>query len=93
MSSLECLGVLLWVGRNDEGVGVRKRHHRERHLAQGAGDHSGRMAEVELGLALRMCQRHEHLGPMALAPCDRFLDLRDSARVAVLIAKTLEDPL
>ncbi len=51
------------------------------------------LAKVRLSMAWRMRQRHEHL-PLATAPfANVILDDGLSAREAMLVAKTFEDPL
>ena len=51
VSGREGLGARSWRGRDEEGVAVGKRHHRECGLHADPLDLDGRLAEVELGFA------------------------------------------
>ena len=92
MPGLERLGALSWIRRHKERVRVGQRHHRQRRLQPHPGDLDGRLAEVELGLAGRLAQRHEHLAadPNLLRDIAANRDLAPG--VAVLVAQPLEDP-
>ena len=82
-----------WIGAHEASVAVRKRHDEEMHPMLHPGDERIRLAKVRLSMAWRMRQRHEHL-PVATAPfANVILDDGLSAREAMLIAKTFEDPL
>ena len=72
---------------------VGQRHHEQRHLGLLAAERDLRLAEVDLGLARPVRQRHEDLGLALLPGPDRVLDDRQAALVAVLVAQPLEDPL
>ncbi len=81
------------VGAHEASVAVRKRHDEEMRPMLHPGDERIRLAKVRLSMAWRMRQRHEHL-PVATAPfANVILDDGLSAREAMLIAKTFEDPL
>ena len=81
------------VGAHEASVAVRKRHDEEMRPMLHPGDERIRLAKVRLSMAWRMRQRHEHL-PLATAPfADVILDDGLSAREAMLVAKTFEDPL
>ncbi len=56
VSGLEGLGARSWRGRDEEGVGVGKRHHRECGIHSHACDLDRRLTEVELGLAGGLAQ-------------------------------------
>ena len=58
-----------------------------------AADHRHRLAEVDLRMAGRMHQRHEHLLRRAAAARHVVLHDREAARKAVLVPQPLEDPL
>ena len=57
-----------------------------------ADDHQG-FAEVALGVARRMGQRHEHLPGLAAVLADVVLDDGVPAIEAVLVPETLKDAL
>ena len=57
------------------------------------GDDNIGLAEVRLGLTRWMDQRHEHLALTTTLFSHVILDDGVAARKAVLVAKTLEDPL
>ena len=90
---LERLGAFAGKRLAEEGVAVRQRHHAEHHLDLAATIDGLRLAEVELGFARRMRQRHEDFGRLLLAAPDLVADDRDPAGVAVFVAEPLEDPL
>ena len=81
------------IGHDEDRVGVRQVHREEVDLLLDAADHADRLAEVGLGMARRMHQRHEHL--LRPLPPARHVVLhdRDAAREAVLVAQPLENPL
>ena len=82
-----------WIGAHEASVAVRKRHDEEMRPMLHPGDECICLAKVRLSMAWRMRQRHEHL-PVATAPfANVILDDGLSAREAMLIAKTFEDPL
>jgi hypothetical protein len=56
-------------------------------------DHPHRFAEIHLGMARRMRQRHEGLAPPRPLDPNVILDDGVAARKAMLVAKTLEYPL
>ena len=81
------------IGLHEAGVGVRQVHAEEVDLLPHAADHGHRLAEVDLGMAGRMGQRHEGLPPLRPADPHVVLHHRVAAGIAVLVAQTLEDPL
>ncbi len=82
-----------WIGRNETGVAVGKRHNEEMRPIPHAGDDRIRLAKVRLGVARRMRQRHEYLA-VATAPfANVILDDGLPTREAMLVAKTLKYPL
>ena len=58
-----------------------------------AADEHGRFAEVDLGMAGRMLQRHEHLPPAAAALADVVLHDGVAAGEARLVPEPLEHPV
>ncbi len=57
----ECLRRLRRIRLHEDRVAVRQIEGEEVNLAFRAADHGQRLAEVHLGMARRMRQRHEHL--------------------------------
>jgi len=90
---LEGLGALAWKGRDEEGVRVGQAHHRQGGLHPYAGDLDDRLAEVELGLARWLGERHEDLRVATSTLRDQSANLALGAAVAVLVTQPLEDPL
>ena len=63
----------------EEGVAVRQRHHAEHHLDLTTTIDGLRLAEIELGLARRMRQRHEDFGRLLLVTPQRNLQRQESS--------------
>ena len=80
-------------GLNETIVRVRQIEGHEVRLLLDAGNHHQRFAEIGLRLARRMAERHEHLLTAELGGAHIVLHDRVTARVVVLGAKPLEDPL
>ena len=81
------------VGHGEAGIAVGKVHGEKMRPPLDAGDDRIRLAKVRLGMARRMRQRYEHL-PETTAPFPNvILDDGLPTREAMLVAKTLEDPL
>ena len=78
---------------HETGVGVRQVHAEEMDLLTNAADGGDRLAEVDLGVARRMSQRHEGLTATRACNPDVVLHNCVAAAIAVLVAQTLEDPL
>ena len=93
MAGLEGLGAFAWESRDEEGVRVRKGHHRQCCFAAGPVDLDGCFAEVELGFARGLAQRDEDLGAVSLVLGDVATDLDLGALVAVLVSEALKDAL
>jgi len=74
---LERLGAFTREGLAEEGVAVRQRHHAEHHLNLTATVDGPCLAEVELGFARRVRQRHEDFGRL-------LLERRISSRTTVI---------
>ena len=92
MAVEEGLGRLRRVGRHEARIRVRQVKAEEVDLLLDTTDHRHRFAEVDLGMAGRMGERHEHLlGPLPLA--DVVLHGRVATGKAVLVAQALVDPL
>ena len=87
------LGALPWKCLDKDGVGVRQRHHEQRHLLPLTGDVDVREAEVDLCLARRMRERHEDFLPGVLPLPDRRFHHRDAAGVVPLCLQPVENPL
>ena len=81
------------IGRNKEGVAVGKRQDKVVGAQRHTGDDNIGLAEVRLGLTRWMDQRHEHLALTTTLFSHVILDDGVATRKAVLVAKTLEDPL
>ena len=75
----------------EERVAVRQRHHAEHDLDRSAAINGHRLAEVELGTARRMRQRHENFSRALLVETDFIAHDGDPAGVFMLLAKPLED--
>jgi hypothetical protein len=86
------LGTLGRIGLDEAGVRVRQVEAEEVDLAALASDHRHRLAEVDLRMAGRMDERHEHL-PHPLPPlADVVLHDRIATGKAMLGAEALVDP-
>ncbi len=48
------------IGLDEERIRVRQRHRKVVQLALNAADHPERLAKINLGIARRVRQRHEH---------------------------------
>jgi hypothetical protein len=81
------------VGLDEAGVRVRQVEAEEMDLLPDTPDHRHRLAEVRLGMAGRMGERHEHLLGAGLPLAQVVLDDRVAAREAVLDPQALVDPL
>lgn len=90
---LEGLGALAWKCSDEEGVGVGQTHHREGDLSSCARDLDDCLAEVELGLARWLGERHEDLRVAPSTLRDHGANLTLRAAVAVLVTQPLKDPL
>ena len=74
------------IGLHKARVAVRQVHRKEMDLPLHPANHSQRLAEIRLGMAGVMPQRHKHLAlPLALAQ-HIILHDRHAAVVAVLVA-------
>ncbi len=93
MAGLEGLGALAGIGRDEIGVRVGKRHHREGGLHLDACDHHRCLAEVELGMSGRVRERDEDLLGVVLGPGHGPSHLRGAPRVAVFVSEPLIDAL
>ena len=87
------LGALPWKCLDKDGVGVRQRHHEQRHLLPLTSDVDVREAKVDLGLARRVRERHEDFLPGVLPLPDRRFHHRDAAGVVPLCLQPVENPL
>ena len=89
----ESLDPLRRVGLDEAGIRVRQVEAEEVDLLPDTTDHRHRLAEVDLGVAKRMGERHEHLLRAGMPLAQVVLDDRVAARKAVLGPQALEDPL
>lgn len=71
---------------------MRQVGREEMHLLLHAANHHHGLAEIRLGIARRMRQRHEHFPPKQLLFAHVILDNRIAARDAMLFAKAFKDP-
>ena len=93
MAVQEGLGGLGWLGLHEAAVAVGQVDDETVGLAlHAADDHQG-LAEIALGVARRMGQRHEHLPGLAAMLPYIVLDRGVSAAEPVLILQPLEDAL
>ncbi len=93
MTIAERLGCLRRIGRNKTTITVGKVEGKEVDLLQYAADHRHRLAEVRLGMAGGMDERHKHLTRSKLPPANIVLDDGVAARKAVLVPEAVEDAL
>jgi len=89
----EGLGGLGGIGLDEAAIAVRQVYDEAVGLALHARDDHQGLAEVALGVARRMGQRHEHLPGLAAVLADVVLDDGVPAIEAVLVPETLEDAL
>ena len=89
----ERLGRLRRVGLHEAGITVGKIEGKEVDLARHAADHRHRLAEVRLGVAGGMDERHEHLARPKPPLTDIVLHDGVAAGEPVLVPETVEDPL
>jgi hypothetical protein len=87
------LGAFAGKDADEERVGVRKRHHKQRDGSRPAFESDLGLAEVDLGLARSMLQRDEDLSVFSPVVGNRLLDDGQPALISVFVAKPLEDPL
>ena len=93
MAVQECLGGLRRVGLDEAAVAVGQVDDEAVGFPlYSADDHQG-LAEVALGVARRMGQRHEHLPGLAAVLPDVVLDRGVSAFEPVFVPQPLEDAL
>ena len=81
------------IGADEAGVAVRQVEGEEVRRLLDAADHHRRFAEVGLGVAGRVVQRHEHLPPAPPMLADVVLHDGVAAGEPVLVAQPLEHPL
>jgi hypothetical protein len=93
VACLEGLGAFTGKRLAEERVAVGQRHDAEHDLDLTTTIDGLRLAEVELGFTRRMRQRHEHFRRRLFVASDLVTDDSDLARVVVLVAESLEDPL
>ena len=87
------LGRLGRIGLHEAGIRVRQVHAEEMDLLAHPGDHCDRFAKIDLGVARRVDQRHEHLARRDAGPAYIVLHRGVPTRISVLIAQPLEYPL
>ena len=93
MAVQEGLGGLGGIGLDEAAVAVGEVQDKAVGLALHPADDHHCLAEVALGVARRVGQRHEHLPCLAAVLPDVVLDDGVPAIEAVLVPETLEDPL
>ena len=89
----ERLGRLRRIGLDEARIAVRQIQGKEVNLPGDPADHRPGFTEVHLGMARRVIEGNEHLAAAQPLAADIVLDDGVAALEAVLIAKTLEDPL
>ena len=92
MALLKRLGAFPGKDLAEEGVAERQRHHEHRHLPLLPPIDDRRLAEIGLGFARPMHQRHEHFRRPPLPASHLFLDDRSAAAIP-LFAEPLQNPL
>ena len=81
------------IGADEAGVALRQVEGKEMRRLLDAADHHARFAEVSLGMARRVVQRHEHLPAAPPMLADVVLHDGVAADKAVLVAQPLVHPL
>jgi len=81
------------VGRYETSIAVREIHDKKMRPPFNAGDERIRLAEVRLGMARRMHQRHKHLPSPTSILTHVVLHNRVAAVKPVLVPQPHEDPL
>ena len=71
---LKRFGTFPWKRLAEEGVAVRQRHHTEHHLDLTATIDGFRLAEIKLGFARWMRERHEDFGRCLIPTPNRITD-------------------
>ena len=89
----ECFGGLRRIGLHETGIAVRQIHRKKVDLALDPCDLRQRLAKIHLRMARIVPQRNEHLAMSQPSRQHVVLNDGDPARVAVLVAKPVEDPL
>jgi hypothetical protein len=89
----ERFGGLRRIGLHKTGVAVRQVHCKEVDFALDPGDLRQRLAKIHLSMAGIVPKRHEYFAMPQTARQHVVLNNGDLARVAVLVAKPLENPL
>ena len=92
MALLKRLGAFPGKDLAEEGVAERQRHHEHRHLPLLPAIDDRRLAEIGLGFARPMRQRHEDFRRPPLPAAHLFLD-DGSAAAIPLLAEPLQNPL
>ena len=94
MAITECFRCLSRISHDKDRVGVWQIHCKEVDLALDATNDTKRFTKVDLSVAGRMLQWHEHLTRFRSRRFGNVvLHDRNTAREAVLVAKSLEYPL
>lgn len=81
------------IGADEASVAVRQVEGEEMRRLLDAADHNRRLAEVGLGVARRVMQRHEHLPPAPPMLPDVVFHDGVAAGERMLVAQPLEDTL
>jgi hypothetical protein len=87
------LGRLARIRLEEAGIRLRQRHAEIVDLHPLPADDRDRLAKVDLCMPRRVRQRHEGLAPAGPAQPHMVLHHRVAARIAMLVAQPLKDPL
>ncbi len=93
MAIAKGLGCLRRIGLDEERVRVRQRHCKVVQLAHDPANLAKRLTKINLGVAWRVRQRHEHFPSPALLLANIVGHNRDPADEAMFITQTLIYPL
>src|SRR5262252_6074172 len=93
VSVAERFGGFLRIGPHKTSVAVRQLHRKKVDLAFDPRDLCQGLAKIHLRMTGIVLQRYKHLALLQTSPPNVVPDDGDPARVAVLIAKPLKDPL
>ena len=92
MAITKGLGCLRRTGLDEERVRVRQRHCKVVQLAHDPANLAKRLTKINLGVAWRVRQRHEHFPSPALLLANIVGHNRDPAGEAMFITQTLIYP-
>ena len=87
------LRALPWKGLNVDRIGIRERHHEQRHLRLFAVEEHVGKPEIDLSFSGPVTQRQKDFALLLFPGRHRFLDDRFAAFVPMLVAETFKDTL